>query len=261
MLSRTILAIGLIIMITTNASGAPTFKLKAPRDYFAEEDSIALLAAAMAGDLTKAKQLVAEGANPNDEGPRSNPYNRLRLLHYAIAANNQRAVEVLVAVGADPELSVQGFGRSFLFAMTLKNMEMLSLLLDLRPIPTLSTDTIHYLLFESVSDNCSQCLELFLKRGIPIDFPDGAGYTAMMRAIDAQNFAMAEWLIQQGASVHIESISGMTPAYSVQYDLQKFRPGSPTHNKVLNLKKLMEERGAVFPALEPAEVRAKRARQ
>lgn len=248
-------------MITTNTSGTPVFKLKAPRDYFAEEDSVALLAAALAGDLTTAKQLVAEGADPNDEGPRNNPYNRLRLLHYAIAANNQRAVDVLLAVGADPELSVQGFGRAFLFAMTLKNMEMLSLLLEKRPIATLSTDTIQYLLFESVSENSTQCVELLLKRGIPIDFPDGAGYTAMMRAIDAQNFDMAEWLIRQGASVHIEATSGMTPAYSVQYDLQKFRPGSPTHDKVLHIKKLMEERGAVFPALDPAEVRAKRARQ
>lgn len=32
-------------------------------------------------------------------------------------------------------------------------------------------------------------------------------------------------------------------------------------NKVLHLKKMMAERGAVFPALSPQEVRAKRERQ
>jgi len=256
---RTLLpSIGIIIMTSISASSAPVFKLNAPKEYFGDPKTLNLLAASLAGDLAKARQLVAEGANPNEEGPRSNPNNRLRLLHYAIAANNPRAVKVLLAVGADPELSAQGFGRSFLFALTLKNVEMLSLLLDLRPIATLSRDTIDYLLFDTVTDNSPQCLELLLKRGAPIDFRDKSGYTVMMRAIDAQDYEMAEWLLKQGASVHIEAKGGMTPAYSIQYDLQKFKPGSPTYNKVLHLKKLMEERGAIFPAASPEEVRAKR---
>ena len=250
--------IGVLIMMTTNANAAPSFKLKPPQFYFADSKTLALVAAAMSGDLPKAKQLVADGANPNDEGPRDNAYNRLRPLHYAIAANNRQAVKVLNSVGADPELSVQGFGRSFLFAMTLENLEMLSTLLDLRPMSTLSKDTVEYLLFEAVTQGCSRCLELFLSRGAPIDFPDGVGYTVMMAAMDAQDYDMAEWLLLQGASVHIEAGGGMTPAYTVQFHLQKFKPGSPTYNKVLNLKKMMEERGAVFPALSPAEIRAQR---
>ena len=123
---------GVIIMMTTNANAALSFKLKPPQYYFADNKTLSLLTSAMAGDLQKAKQLVVQGANPNDEGPHDNPYNRLRPLHYAIAANNTQAVRILVTVGADPELSAQGFGRSFLFAMTLENIKMLSLLLDLR---------------------------------------------------------------------------------------------------------------------------------
>ena len=246
------------MMMTANASAAPVFKLKAPKEYFSDPATLALLKAALAGDLPTAKQLVAQGANPNDEGPKDNPYNRIRLLHYAIAANNAEAIRVLMAVGADPELKAEGFGRAFLFAMTLENIEMLALLLDSRPIATLSKDTLEYLLFESVSQPCQRCLELLLKRGAPIDFPDASGYTIMMRAMDAQDYDMAEWILLQGASVHIEAKGGMTPAYSAQYDLQKFKPGSPTHNKVLHFKELMEARGAKFPALSPAEVRAKR---
>ena len=250
--------IGVLIMMTTNANAASSFKLKPPQFYFADSKTLTLLAAALEGDVPRAKQLVDNGANPNDEGPRSNSYNRLRLLHYAIAANSPQGVRTLVAVGADPELSAQGFGRSFLFAMTLENMKMLSLLLDLRPIDTLSKDTMEYVLFESVTQGCSRCLELFVKRGAPVDYRDESGYTMVMRAMDAQDYDMAEWLLLQGASVHIEAGGGMTPAYSVQFPLQKFKPGSPTYNKVLNLKKMMEERGAVFPALSPAEIRAKR---
>ncbi len=38
----------------------------------------------------------------------------------------------------------------------------------------------------------------------------------------------------------------------------KFMPGSPTYNKVLHLKQLMEARGAVFPAPSPKEIRESR---
>ena len=248
-----------VLMMATSANAAPSFKLKPPQYYFADPKTLELLATAMVGDLPKATWLINEGANPNDEGPRDNPYNRLRLLHYAIAANNPQAVRVLVSVGADPELDAQGFGRSFLFAMTLENIEMLSLLLDLKPIGTLSTDTMEYLLFESVIQGCVPCLDLFLQRGAPIDYRDESGYTVMIRAMDAQRYDMAEWLLLKGASVHIETGGGMTPAYSVEFHLNKFKPGSSTYNKVLHLKQMMEERGAVFPALSPAEIRAKRA--
>ena len=252
------LSMGVILMMTANASGAPAFKLKAPKEYFSDAHTLALLNAAMAGDLAKARQLVAQGANPNDEGPKDNPYNRIRLLHYAIAANNTQAVTVLMAVGADPEMNAQGFGEAPLFAIVLDNAEMLSSLLDLRSVDKLSRDTLEDLLFRSVALPRPRCLELLLKRGAPIDFPDGSGYTVMMAAIDSQDYDLAEWLLLHGASVHVEAKGGMTPAYSVQYDLQKFKPGSPTYNKVLHLKELMEARGAVFPAPSPAEIRAKR---
>jgi ankyrin repeat protein len=239
----------------------PSFKLKGPSEYFTDKNTLGLLSAAISGDLPKAKQLVAQGADPNDEGPKNNPHNRLRLLHYAIAADNAEAVKVLVAVGADPELDTEGFGPGFVFAMTLKRIEMLSLLLDLKPMARLAKDTIQSLLFGSVRQPCPPCLELFLQRGAPIDFQDGAGYTILMRAIDAQDYDLAQWIVLQGASVKIEATSGMTPAYSVQYDLQKFTPGSPTYEKVLRLKALMEARGAVFPAPSPKEVRERRAKQ
>lgn len=246
-------------MMMTNVNGAAAFILNAPQEYFADTQSLALLSAALEGNLAKAQQLVAAGANPNDEGPRDNQYNRLRLIHYAIAANNGRAVKILMAAGSNPELDAEGFGSAFLFAMTLQNMEILSQMLDARPIDTLSKDTLEDILFQSVSRPCRKCLELFLKQGAPIEFPDGSGYTMLMRAIDAQDYELAEWLLQQGASVHVESNGGMTPAYSVQYDLQKFKLGTPTYNKVLHLKSLMEARGAVFPALSPKQVKARRA--
>lgn len=249
---------GLIIMTGTDTSRKPVFRLNPVREYFDDEKTVSLVSAAMTGDIVKARWLVAEGANPNDEGPRSNPYNRLRPLNYVIAANNLTAVKILMDVGADPELDVAGFGSAFIFtAIVLRNADMLSFLLDLRPVNTLSKDTIEDLLFESVSFNCRPCLELLLKRGAPIDTLDDAGYSIMMDAMDCQDYDLAEWLLLKGASVHIEAGSGVTPAYSVEFHLRKFQPGSPTYKKVQHIKELMQARGVVFPAQTPEQVRAK----
>jgi uncharacterized protein len=254
------MSIGVVIMMTS-ASGGRTFKLKAPEYYFDDPKTFALLNAALAGNLAKAKELVADGANANYDGPRDNKYNRLRLLHYAIAARNTVAVKILTGVGADPELDTLGGGGSaFLFAINLNDVEMLSLLLDLRPVASLSASTLRHLLFESVVLSRHGCIELLLQKGAPIDFQDKSGYTIMMRAIDAQDFDLAHYLLLHGASVEIVAKGGMTPAYSVQYDLERFRPGSPTYDKVLRLKQLMKARGAVFPAPSPAEVLARRSK-
>ena len=246
-------------MLTANA--VPAFILKAPTDYFSDAKSRALLDAALVGDVIKAKQLVAAGANPNDEGPLDNPYNRLRLLHYVIAANNAQAVKILIASGANPEMDVDGFGPAFLFTMTLDNVEMLSLLLDLRPIASLSKDTIETMLFQAVLLPRPRCLDVLLKHGAPIDLPDDAGYTILMRSLDAGDFDLTEWLLQQGASVNIETSNGVTPAYSVQDDIARVLPGSESQQKLLRIKNLMEIKGAVFPALSPKEIRARRGMQ
>ncbi|HBA86855.1 MAG TPA: hypothetical protein DCZ75_02380 [Geobacter sp.] len=250
--------LGGIFMPITTADAAQIFKLEPAQYYFSSKTHL-LVTAAMTGNMSMAQQLVNEGANPNDEGPPESKYNRLRPLHYAIAANNRQAARILMAVGADPEMKTEGPGRPLMFAMRLDNMEMLSFLLDLKPIDSLAPDVLKSLVFGAVDIPRPRCLKLLLERGAPIDLEDGARSTILMAAMDAQDYDLAEWLLLKGASVNTEAGGEVTPAYAVEFYLKKFKPGSPTHNKVLHLKEMMKERGAVFPALSPAEIRAKRA--
>lgn len=245
-----------IIMATANASAPQPYKLGPPGAYFSDAKSLKLLATALAGDLAGARQLVAEGADPNDEGPKSNASQRLRLLHYAIAAKNGPALDILLAVGADPELVVAGSGRAFIFALHWDNVEMLARLLDARPVTSLSHSTLKTLLFEAVVMSRQRCLALLLQRGAPIDLPNSAGYTIFMKAIDTGDFALAEWILQQGASVTNVTVAGVTPAYSLQNTLERVRPGTPAQQHLLRIKSLMAARGAVFPAPGPEAVRA-----
>lgn len=245
--------------LTMNADAKIKFNLKAPTTYFENKQSVALLQAAMAGDLAKAKALVVVGANPNEEGPTQDANaNRLRLLHYAIASDNKQAVKILMEVGADPELVAQNNGRAFLFAVTLNNVEMLALLLDLRPIKSLSDQTLRILLFESITQGRPQCLALLLDRGAPIDFRSGAKDTILMGAMSTEDFDLAEQLILRGASVNIDTPSGVTPAYQVERMLTRYTPGSKTYLTLQRIKNLMIERGVTFPATDPVELRERR---
>jgi ankyrin repeat protein len=245
--------------LSMNADEKIRFYLKDPEKYFENKKNIALLQAAMSGDLAKAKALVATGANPNDEGPtRDLNANRLRLIHYAIASESKQAVKILMALGADPELNAKHNGPAFLFAVTLNDVDMLELLLDLRPIKSLSDETLSELLFESITQGRRRCLFLLLDRGAPIDFRSAAEDTILMGAMSTQDFDLAEHLIQRGASVIIDTPSGVTPAYQVQYMLTRYTPGSSTYLTLQRIKKLMLERGAVFPATDPKELRERR---
>lgn len=237
---------------------APKFKLDAPSAYFDDAQSRSLLADALAGDLVRAKEAIAHGASPDAEGPKSNPYNPLRLLHYAIAAGSVPGIRTLIAVGADPQISTPGSASlPLLFAINLDKPDLLSLMLDLRAVATLSQDTKELLMFRSVTLGRPHCLEVILKHGMPIDFPDEAGQTVLMRALDAQDYELAKWLMDQGASVTIIA-HDMTVAWSLQYDLDRLAPGSPTYEKVLELKQMAQQRGAHFPARSPKQRREER---
>jgi ankyrin repeat protein len=237
---------------------APEFKLDTPTAYFDDAPTQALLSAALAGDLAKARQAVQRGASPDAEGPKSNPYNHLRLLHYAIAANSVPGIQTLIAVGANPEIGTQGSASlPLLFAVNLDKPELLSLMLDLRPVDKLSADTKELLMFRSVTLGRPKCLAVLIKHGVPIDYPDEAGATVLMRAIDAQDYDVAAWLMEQGASVTFVA-HDRTIAWSVEFHLAKYTPGSPPYQKVLALKQMAEQRGAQFPAKSPKQRREER---
>ncbi len=258
MAALTLTGMSIMALPMPPSNPAPKFKLDAPAAYFDDALSQSLLTAALAGDLVKAKEAIARGASPDADGPKNNPYNHLRLLHYAIAANSVPGIRTLMAVGANPEIETLGSaGLPLLFAESLGKPELLSLMLDLRPVDTLLPRTKKLLMFHAVSEGRPECLEVVMKHGVPIDYPDDAGATILMDAIDGQNYDLAAWLMEQGASVTFVA-HDRTIAWSLEFHLAKYVPGSPTYQKVLALKQMAEQRGAVFPAKSPKQRREER---
>ena len=217
-----------------------------------------LLAAALAGDVARAKAAIGRGASPDAEGPPANPYNHLRLLHYAIAAGSVPGIRILMAVGANPEIDTLGSASlPLLFAMNLDKPELLSLMLDLHPVDTLQPRTKKLLMFRSVTVGRPRCLQVVIQHGVPIDYPDDTGANVSMDAVDAQDYVLAAWLIEQGASVTIDA-HDRTVAWSLEFHLAKYKLGTPPFQKVLALKQMAAQRGAQFPAKSPKDRREER---
>lgn len=248
-----------VFNLLNQAQAAPQFQLKVIADYFETVADQQLLQAALAGDVVTARQWRAQGGNPNAEGPASNQFNRITLLQYAIAANNVQAVKVLLALSSDPTISSPYSSSGLAFAIYLQKPALLAAILDQRPADTLSKDFQQELLFQAASSPDTACLELMLQRGFPIDLTDSLGRTALIDVLAAMDIERAEWLIQHGANVIIEDRGGITPAYKTQDYLARAKPGGEAEQKILSLKRLIEQRGVTFPVPTPQENRTRKA--
>ncbi len=245
----------------TIARPAPSFDLRRPAHYFAAAPTVDLLTAALKGDQAAAQAAVAAGGQVNDEGPRDKP-NRIRPLHYAVAAENNAALALLMRLGADPELETEGFGPALLFAITLDKTPQLDAMLAVRPWAQLRPDTQQVLVFSAVTLGRPKSLSLLISRGAPVDLRDRAGFTPMMRSLTAFDVPLARMLVEKhGASFAIEPTrSGATPANLVQDLLSDAKPGSAMQADLQVLVERMKAQGIHLPVPTPQEMRAKKPR-
>ena len=245
----------------TIARPAPSFDLRRPSHYFAAAATVDLVNAALKGDQAAAQAAVAAGGQVNDEGPRDKP-NRIRPLHYAVAAENNAALALLMRLGADPELETGGFGPALLFAITLDNTPQLDAMLAVRPWPQLRPDTQETLVFRAVALGRPKSLSLLISRGAPVDMRDRAGFTPMMDALTAFDVPLARMLVEKhGASFAIEPTrGGATPANLVQELLGKATPGSAMQADLQALVERMKAQGIHLPVPTRQELRVKKPR-
>ena len=132
---------GLFEFLGMGAVNAEEVDARAPKlvaaNRFFEPEAVALLNAALAGDETEVRRLAAAGVNANSQGPKSNSKNtpQITLLNYATFAQNERALALLIAAGADPLFKPRdGDGNAFLFAVVRHDAKMLDVLYRLWPM-------------------------------------------------------------------------------------------------------------------------------
>jgi len=156
---------------------------------------------ALAGNATKAKKLVKSGVDPNFEVPVSpgSQYGYVPL-NYLIAVRNLNAIRILVEVGADLESKPKNESSPLISAIGTNDPELVTGLLKLRPFEKLSPNTQGRLLFVALEKGAPNSLEALLKSGVPIDTPDAAGMTLLMRAMERKDAnEIVSWLLEHGA--------------------------------------------------------------
>lgn len=235
-----------------DAPDARAPELARPEAFF-QPPALALLRAALDGDEIAARRWVSQGVNPNAQGPASvsKAVPQLTLLHYAVGVRHLKATAILLTVGADPLLKPrEEDGDAFLFAVVRHDAEMLDGLLKLFPLARIPTKRQSSLAFYCLSFNARNCLQVLFDHGLPPGVQDSVGYNLFMEALSGQDFDTAEWLLAE-VGVPISGVmdnAGITPANMVQRALTEvFKPGSPTYRRYEKFKRIMEERGIVFP--------------
>ena len=235
-------------------------KLAAPEKFF-DGLPLALLRSALAGDEPAVRRTIAQGANPNAQGPATTDKSKpqLTLLHYAAGVRNPGAMALLVAAGADPLFEPRkDDGPPMFFLIARGDAQMLDALFRLCPMSKVSQALQIEMAKSTIPFHCRPCLEVMFKHGMSPAISDVRNYNLFMVALSNEDLDLAEWLLTE-IRVPLDTMTsyGLTPANYVQGDLARYRPGTPTHNRYLKFKAYMERQGIQFPVESSAEWRAR----
>ena len=258
---------GLFELFGMGAARADVPDARAPRlaraDGFFQGQPLALLQAALAGDGAQARQLVAQGVDPNSHGPAdlSKAVPQLTLLNYATGVHNERAMAILFAVGADPLFEPrEEDGDAFLFAIVRHDAKMLDVLFRLFPLARVPPKRQSDNAFAALRFGANDCVKVMFEHGMPPGIQDSRHYNLFMESLNLEDFDAAEWLLVDIKVPLNDAVTvlGVTPANMVQRALDEvFRPGSPTYKRYEKFKRIMEQKGIVFPVETVLEYRAR----
>lgn len=144
-----------------------------PHEQFADPAAASLVTAAGAGDLAQAKQLIADGANPDAANADGTPLLQLMMLQ-----GNRRGFETLLDAGADPAVGSSSGNTALHVA--------------------------------AMQDNASW-LQTLLARGVAVDTPNTRnGETPLYAALEARNDGNMQVLLDAGARVDAADSHGGT---------------------------------------------------
>ncbi len=162
-----------------------------------------LLQAAEQGAVEGVRKCLSQKANVNARDHRRKTRDRTPLMLASIAGSTD-IVEILLAAGADPELTDQGPQSQPIPKHLLNN-------LDLESIQTMGYTLGRTALMYAAAAGQVEIMNQFIQAGVAIDQQDEGGYTALTLATEHRHFAVVQCLVEAGANVDLPLIYGDTP--------------------------------------------------
>jgi uncharacterized protein len=170
-------------------------KAKADPNLGNEDDQTPLMIAARIGSLPIVQSLVKAGARINE---REKSREQTALM-WAVAANSPEVVDFLIRHKADVDVraAYDDWGNQITSEPRAQYR---------------ATGGLTALLYATRS-GCLECAKLLLKAGADINRPTPEGVSPLMNAIDNQNYAIANYLLDKGANPQLFDWWGRTALY------------------------------------------------
>lgn len=177
-----------------------------PGKAFANPGNAPLADAVAGGDDALARQLIADGANPNAEDDQGQP-----LLQWAMKRGDRGAFRLLLALGADPARGNRDGRTALHLAAMGKSPDWLDALLEHGMSPdTPNTVTGATALYDALRADSDENLGVLLRAGARLDVADRNGTTPLHQAALVKDSAAVLRFLEAGADPRATDRTGAT---------------------------------------------------
>jgi ankyrin repeat protein len=214
-------------------------------DFFTDQQTVALIKAAEKNNLSKLKQLVQEGADPNAFGK-----DGMTPLLWLLGHKDKKAMKALLAVGANPNLKLQGKESPMSLAAGAKDPEFIEILLEEGGDPNAKNRFDKPALFVAIGQRRIDIVKALLNHGADINGVDNTKKTPVMYAANLNQYKIVYYLLNQGADHEHLTRGGVSLAQIVQDSTVD--PEFAAYEIRQKVIAILKERGVKFPAPHPA---------
>lgn len=218
----------------------------AAHEAFSDERVARLVNATSSGDLEEADRQIKAGADVNAIGK-----DGISPLLFVLINRQLNGVEYLLKAGANPNYKATLRDGSAMYLAAGGNWpEVLELLLKYGGDPNLRAYSNEPLLIIAVSQFRRENIDLLLRYGADINIHIGGNYsnaddTAADVAMALGRFDLAAYLLERGLNYNIQRMAASAV-------ISKVHPDSGQQRWKDKVIEMLKERGACFPAFDPA---------
>lgn len=236
---------GLILLIgCTDTNGANRMKIK---DFYTDPQVLELIKAAEKNNLSRVKQLVKEGADPNTFGKEG-----MTPLMWVLGHQNKKAMMTLLAVGADPNLKQKEKESPMSLAAGAKDTEYMKILLEGGGNPDTRNRLDEPILFVALGQRRLDNIKMLLEYGADINATDKTVTTTIINAAAFNQYEIVHYLLEKGADHKHLAKDNASLAWRVQNGkVDRQFEAYQWREKVI---KILEDRGIKFPVPHPAKM-------
>lgn len=218
-------------------------------DFF-QDDYLKIAKAIESEDTLRLKKL-AEGQDLSLKGKKD-----MDLLWFAIFNEKFDAITALIELGVNADAQIaQGLG-SALEATFMKHDDtrFLKAMLDGGLSPNHIYPRRKLMLQRGVFGGLDH-VKLLLSHGARINDQDSMGGTALYESTTSVKPAITAYLIEQGADIHLATVNGVTPIWSIYQAIEEMNPSNPLREQFVQVRDQLIDKGIAWPPLSPVEVR------